>query len=200
MELAVFIQGFLLGLSLIIAIGAQNAFVLKQGLKNQHVFAVCFVCAVSDAILIAIGVFGLDYIQRFIPEIALYAKYFGAIFLFVYGLKSFYSMWKNNNSLQPDEELKQDLWKTIIVCLALTWLNPHVYLDTVILLGSVSTQYNPYSHFFAYGAITASFTFFFFLGYFSRLLRPIFAKPITWKILDGLIGLIMWMIAWKLLV
>ncbi len=194
------LQGFVFGLSLIVAIGAQNAFVLKQGLKGTHVFWVCFVCAFSDAILIALGVFGLDLVENSVPGIAVYAKYFGAIFLFFYGLRSFYSALKHNQILTPDEHQTQALWPTIMICLALTWLNPHVYLDTVILLGSISTKFGEYAHFFGFGAIISSFVFFFSLGYGASILRPLFAKPITWKVLDIIIGVIMWLIAYSLLV
>ena len=196
--LNIFIKGFLFGFSLILAIGAQNAFVLKQGLKGNHVFWVCLMCAVSDAILIAVGVFGLGIVQAYIPEFAFYAKYFGALFLFFYGLKSFISALKKQDSLQPEGQLVQGLGATLLVCLALTWLNPHVYLDTVVLLGSVATQYANDAHFFAYGAITASFVFFFSLGYGATQLGPLFAKPFTWKVLDVIIGIVMWSIAYSL--
>ena len=195
---SIVLQGFLFGLSLILAIGAQNAFVLKQGLKGNHIFLVCLFCATSDAILIAIGVFGLHIVQQYVPEVSLYAKYFGAVFLFFYGLRSFINAFRQQEVLKPDERSTQPLWPTILVCAALTWLNPHVYLDTVVLLGSIATQYSSYSLYFASGAITASFVFFFSLGYGATKLRPLFAKSFTWKILDGVIGLIMWSIAYKL--
>lgn len=198
--LSALLQGFVFGLSLIVAIGAQNAFVLKQGLKGSHVFWVCFTCAFSDALLIALGVFGLDLVENIVPNIAVYAKYFGAIFLFFYGLRSFYSAFKHNQILSPDQHQMVALWPTLMVCLALTWLNPHVYLDTVILLGSISTKFGDHAHSFGIGAIVASFVFFFSLGYGARVLRPLFAKPITWKVLDIIIGVIMWLIAYSLLI
>ena len=194
------LQGFVFGLSLIVAIGAQNAFVLKQGLKGTHVFWVCFVCAFCDAILIALGVFGLDLVENSVPNIAIYAKYFGAIFLFFYGLRSFYSAFTKNQILNPDNHQAEALWPTLLICLALTWLNPHVYLDTVILLGSISIKFGEQSHYFGIGAIVSSFVFFFSLGYGARVLRPLFAKPVTWKVLDVIIGTIMWLIAYSLLV
>ncbi|MGH1542267.1 MAG: LysE/ArgO family amino acid transporter [Arenicella sp.] len=198
--LEIFIKGFFLGLSLIVAIGAQNAFVLKQGLKGQHVFWVCLVCATSDAALIAIGVFSLSLVEQYVPQFATYAKYFGAIFLLVYGLRSFISAFGKQESLQPDQRRGQSLWKTLLVCLALTWLNPHVYLDTVVLLGSIAAQYGENAKYFGYGAVTASFAFFFTLGYGASWLRPWFDKPMTWKLLDIIIGIIMWAIAYSLLV
>ena len=197
--LAIVGQGFIFGLSLIVAIGAQNAFVLKQGLKGNHVFWVCLFCAVSDAVLIAIGVFGLHWVQQYLPGISVYAKYFGAIFLFFYGVRSFFSAIKKQEALNPDERSAQQLWPTLLVCAALTWLNPHVYLDTVILLGSIATQYAEGAQYFAYGAIIASFVFFFSLGYGASKLKPLFAKPMTWRILDMIIGIVMWSIAYSLI-
>ncbi len=193
-------QGFFLGLSLILAIGAQNAFVLKQGLKGQHVFWVCFICALSDALLISLGVFALSIVESVIPQFATVARYFGAAFLFFYGCKSFLSAYKQRNSLEPEGDKAASLGTAILICLALTWLNPHVYLDTVVLLGSISLQYDDQSYLFGIGAIIASFVFFFSLGYGARALRPLFAKPITWVILEVIIGLVMWAIALSLVV
>jgi L-lysine exporter family protein LysE/ArgO len=192
-------QGFLLSLSLILAIGAQNAFVLKQGLKGQHVFWVCVICALSDALLISLGVFGLSAVEAIIPEFAIVARYFGAAFLFFYGSKSFLSAYKQRNSLEPEGARTTSLSSAVLVCLALTWLNPHVYLDTVVLLGSISLQYGEQSHLFGIGAIAGSFVFFFSLGYGASFLRPLFAKPITWVVLEVVIGLVMWTIALSLL-
>ncbi|MGH1426638.1 MAG: LysE/ArgO family amino acid transporter [Arenicella sp.] len=196
--LSIALQGFVFGLSLIVAIGAQNAFVLKQGLKGNHVFLVCLFCAASDAILIAIGVYGLHIVQQYVPEVSLYAKYVGAVFLFFYGLRSFISAFQKQDVLKPDERSTQPLWPTILVCAALTWLNPHVYLDTVVLLGSIATQYSHGTVYFASGAILASFVFFFSLGFGATRLRPLFRQPLTWKILDVAIGLVMWSIAYSL--
>lgn len=192
-------QGFFLGLSLILAIGAQNAFVLKQGLKGQHIFPICLACAVSDAILIGIGVFALQVIENYLPAVSIYARYFGAIFLFVYGAKSFLTAFNKSDTLEPEGNETDGLIKTLLICLALTWLNPHVYLDTVILLGSISTQYGIYVSYFALGAMLSSFVFFFSLGYGATKLRPLFNKPFTWKVLDVFIGIIMWSIAAGLL-
>ncbi|MDG6894461.1 LysE/ArgO family amino acid transporter [Volucribacter amazonae] len=198
MALTAFFSGFALGLSLILAIGAQNAFVLKQGIKRQYVFTVCSICALSDALLISLGVFGFGEIIQQYPLIVEIARYFGAFFLFVYGLKSFHSAIKQHNSLQAQGQEQQQLVKIVLVCLAFTWLNPHVYLDTVILIGAISTQFSE-KYSFALGAMFASFVFFFSLGYGAKLLRPLFANPKSWKILDILIGIIMWSIACSLL-
>ncbi len=193
------VQGFFLGLSLIVAIGAQNAFVLKQGLKGQYVFWVCLICAFSDAILIAVGVFALNVVETYLPKFAIFARYFGACFLLFYGLRSFISAYNQKGSLEPEGASVKGLYKVLLICLALTWLNPHVYLDTVILLGSISTKYGEYSDYFALGAMVSSFFFFFTLGYGARLLRPLFHKPKTWSILDVFIGITMWVIAFSLI-
>lgn len=194
-----FVAGFSLGLSLILAIGSQNAFVLKQGLKKEHVFAVCFVCALSDAILISAGVAGFGTIVKQFPIIEVVARYGGAIFLTVYAFLSFKSALTKNHALRTHEQPTQPLFKVVSICLAFTWLNPHVYLDTVVLLGSISTQYHPNQGTFALGAVCASFVFFFSLGYGARLLAPLFEKPRSWQILEGLIGIIMLAIAFSLI-
>ncbi|AFL68865.1 LysE/ArgO family amino acid transporter [Sulfurospirillum barnesii] len=194
-----FISGFSLGISLILAIGAQNAFVLKQGIKKEHVFVICFVCALSDAILIFAGVSGFGYLVEQFPSLQTFARYGGFAFLCVYGLKSFYSAWRMSHELKPEGITPPTLLKTILLTLAFTWLNPHVYLDTVILLGSVSTKFGESAPLFGFGAMSASFVFFFSLGYGARLLAPLFKKPLAWKILDGLIGIVMLSLAWMLL-
>ncbi len=195
-----FLAGFSLGLSLIVAIGSQNAFVLKQGLKTQHVFVICLVCAISDALLIVFGVAGFGAIVKQFPEIETLSRYGGAIFLSVYALLSFKSALMSDHALESATESKGSALKAILTCLAFTWLNPHVYLDTVILLGSISTQYSPHQFMFASGAVTASFLFFFSLGYGARFLAPLFQNPSAWKVLEFLIGVIMVSIALSLVV
>lgn len=193
-----FIAGFSLGLSLILAIGSQNAFVIKQGLKNQHVFLVCTVCAISDAILISLGVLGFGAIVAKFPQIEVLARYGGAAFLLVYSILSFKSAFTQHHVLGKADDQKGSLLQTMAVCLAFTWLNPHVYLDTVILLGSISTQYAPNQNLFALGAVIASFLFFFSLGYGARLLAPIFNQPKVWKVFEFVIGVVMALIAMTL--
>jgi L-lysine exporter family protein LysE/ArgO len=197
-HLSAFIAGFSLGLSLILAIGSQNAFVLKQGLKRHHVFAVCFVCALSDALLISAGVAGFGTIVQQFPTIETFARYGGALFLTVYALLSFRSAFTQKHAIQTKDQPTTSLVKTISIALAFTWLNPHVYLDTVVLLGSISTQYQPHHFVFGAGAVCASFFFFFSLGYGARLLAPVFEKPRSWQILEALIGVIMLAIAYSL--
>lgn len=192
------LAGFTLSLSLILAIGAQNAFVLKQGLKKHHVLLVSSICAVSDALLILAGVAGFGAIVKQFPSIEVIASYGGAAFLFAYGTRSFISALKTEHGLDPEGDATLSAWQTALTCLAFTWLNPHVYLDTVVLIGSISTQYDD-RLMFGIGAVSASFVFFFSLGYGARLLTPIFHKPISWKILEAIIGVVMYSIAISLL-
>jgi len=188
------VAGFGLGLSLILAIGAQNAFVLRQGLRGAHVFAVCLTCALSDAVLIAVGVSGFGWLIAAMPWIAPVMRYAGAAFLLVYGALAFRAAWRGGARLQAAAGAQEgSLHSAIVTCLALTWLNPHVYLDTVVLLGSVAAQWQRWP--FGMGAIAASFAFFFALGFGARLLRPLFARPGAWRALDLGIGCIMWILA-----
>ena len=194
------LSGFFLSLSLIMAIGAQNAFVLKQGLKKHHVFWVCIVCAVSDAALISLGIAGFGAAVEAFPAIESVARYGGALFLVAYGGRSFLSAFRTSHTMEPEGEIPDALSKTVLTCLAFTWLNPHVYLDTIVLLGAVSTQYEGVSRLqFGAGAITASFVFFFGLGYGARFLAPLFHKPVAWKVLDFAIGVVMFAIATSLI-
>ena len=194
-----FLTGLGVGFSLILAIGAQNAFVLKQGLKREYVFSVCLICALSDSILIYLGITGFSKIVVEFPLMTIFAQYFGALFLFIYGLKSFYSAFRKNTRLDPSRIEKANIYRVLGTCLAFTWLNPHVYLDTVVLVGSISTNFTDELHTFAIGAILSSWIFFFSLVYGAKFLLPLFQNSISWKILDFLIGLIMWVIAINLL-
>jgi L-lysine exporter family protein LysE/ArgO len=185
------ISGFLLGASLIIAIGAQNAFILRQGLLRQHVFVLSLICALSDALLIAAGVAGLGTLISQSPKLITAVTIGGALFLFSYAIIAF------RRALKP-EVLKAAnagearLGPAIAACLAFTFLNPHVYLDTVVLLGSLSAAYEGQARLaFGVGAATASFVWFFGLGYGARLLEPVFARPASWRVLDFLIGAVM---------
>ncbi|MEQ9258772.1 MAG: LysE/ArgO family amino acid transporter [Roseovarius sp.] len=187
------IAGFALGLSLILAIGAQNAFVLRQGLRRAHVFAVCLTCALSDAVLIAAGVAGFGALAEAVPWLETAMRWGGAAFLAWYGARSFLAAWRGGAALEAGEGAGS-LTAALFTCLALTWLNPHVYLDTVVLLGSISAQYDNRLA-FALGGMTASFTFFFGLGYGARLLAPLFRRPASWRVLDAGVGAVMWVIA-----
>ena len=193
------LAGFSLGFSLILAIGAQNAFVLKQGLRKEHVLLTSLICAISDALLITAGVLGFGAIVKAYPEIEVIARFGGAAFLILYSVKSFYSAWTSDQVLTAEESSSPSAYKIALTCLAFTWLNPHVYLDTVILLGAISVQYGEQQALFGIGAVCASFVFFFSLGFGARMLRPIFAKPISWRVLDCAIGIIMLSLALNLL-
>ncbi|MFG0587631.1 LysE/ArgO family amino acid transporter [Acinetobacter sp. YQ_14] len=198
--MSAFVYGLGIGFSLILAIGAQNAFVLKQGLKQQYVFWVCFICALSDSILIYFGVTGFSKVIANFPLLLTVSKYFGAAFLFFYGLRNFYSAIKNSSSLNPSDIEKDSLLKIIGICLAFTWLNPHVYLDAIILIGSISVQFSDQLYQFAAGTILASWIFFFSVGYGAKMLLPLFKRATSWKILDVLIGITMWAIATMLII
>ena len=189
-----FLSGFALGFSLILAIGAQNAFVLRQGLRGEHVLAVVLACALSDAVLISAGVGGMGAAVTAIPGLAVALRYGGAVFLTVYGLLRFCAAWAAG-SIWTRPPGTASLGAALATCLALTWLNPHVYLDTVLLIGSVSARWPGARLAFAVGATAASFTFFFALGYGAALSRPVFSRPAAWRALDILIGLVMWTIA-----
>jgi len=197
--MSAYISGFLLGFSLIVAIGAQNAFVLRQGLRGDHVLAICLTCALSDAVLILVGVTGFARLSATFVWLAPAMRYAGAAFLGWYGLRSFIAACGADAALMPANVVPASLQATLATCLALTWLNPHVYLDTVLLIGSVATQFAGAKALFAAGAMTASFAFFFSLGYGARLLRPAFARPGTWRGLEAAIGAVMWLIAVQLL-
>ena len=193
-----FIAGFFFSLSLIVAIGAQNAFVLRQGLLRRHVFATCLFCAFSDAVLISLGVGGAGVIATKLPWLMQVMRWGGAAFLLVYGLRAFRSAWTGAEALQAEGVGAASLRLTLLTIAALTWLNPHVYRDTLGLLGSVSSGF-PDKPAFATGAILASLSFFFALGYGARLLAPVFARPVAWRVLDVCVGLVMWMIALSLI-
>lgn len=199
MPLSAYIAGLASGLSLIVAIGAQNAFVLQRGLRGEHVFAVCLACALSDAVLIAAGVAGLQQMLAMAPWLDAALRYAGAAFLVWYGARSLRSALRSQEALVVGAGGAAALGPTLATTLALTWLNPHVYLDTMVLLGTLSTRHPGAEAFFAFGAITGSFAFFFGLGYGAAWLRPLFARPASWRVLEGVIAAVMWSIALGLL-
>ncbi|HUF87529.1 MAG TPA: LysE/ArgO family amino acid transporter [Thermohalobaculum sp.] len=190
------LTGFATGFSLILAIGAQNAFVLRQGLLRAHVLAVCLACALSDAVLIAAGVAGMGSLAAAAPWAPAALALGGAAFLLVYGALSLARAFRPD-SLSAANHGTGSLARALGTCLALTWLNPHVYLDTVALIGAISAGFalGDEKRAFAAGAILASFMFFFGLGYGARLLAPLFARPRAWTVLDIAIALVMWSIA-----
>ena len=192
------IQGFLLGASLIIAIGAQNAFVLRQGLLREHVLSICLVCALADAMLIAAGVAGLGTLVASSPVLIRVVTAGGALFLAGYAIVAFRRAWAGS-SMRVERGGGTSLRAALGTALALTFLNPHVYLDTVVLLGGLSARYAGADLLaYALGAMLASFAWFFALGYGARLLVPLFARPAAWRVLDALIGLVMAALALRL--
>jgi L-lysine exporter family protein LysE/ArgO len=199
MSFPVYMTGLVTGLSLIVAIGAQNAFVLRQGLRNDHVFAICLACALSDVVLIVLGVTSFLQIAMLATWLVPIMRTGGAAFLIWYGGRNLYSALRSSEALTAGEARSAGSSQTLATCLALTWLNPHVYLDTVVLLGTISTRFPGHEGSFAAGAMTGSVLFFFSLGYGAKCLRPIFAKPSSWRVLETLIAFTMWMIAFRLL-
>lgn len=191
--------GFATGLSLILAIGAQNAFVLRQGLMRRHVLPLVMFCAVSDAVLIAAGVAGFGVLATRWPAFPDLMAAAGAAFLVVYGALRLRAAWRGDGALDPGGQAPT-LAATLGTAAAFTWLNPHVYLDTVGLIGAVSTQFEgPARLAFGTGAVTASFAFFFALGFGARGLAPLLRTRRAWRMLDAGIGLVMWAVAAKLL-
>ena len=190
------VAGYFTALSLILAIGAQNAFVLRQGLRREYVLSVVLICALSDAVLIGLGVAGFGAASRATPWLATVMRWGGVAFLLVYGALRFKAALQGGAALMPAQgEGAQSRAKVIAICLMLTWANPHVYLDTVVLIGSISAQYQPHQLAFGLAAASASLSFFTALGFGARLLRPVFARPQAWVWLEIGVGIVMWMIA-----
>ncbi len=187
--------GFLLSLSLILAIGAQNAFVLRQGLRGQHVGLVVAICIVSEGILIFTGVIGFGALSEALPSAERLIRIAGALFLVAYGVRSLLAALGPPQTLSAADGGGGSLRSAALTTLALTWLNPHVYLDTVVFMGSIAAQYGGDRFLFGAGALTASALFFLLLGYGARILQPIFATPLAWRILDGAMALLMWGLA-----
>ena len=196
----VVLVGFTTCITLIFAIGAQNAFVLRQGVKGEHVFWVCLTCAGLDALLMAAGVGGFHILITRWPWITPLARYGGAAFLLWYGWRNAVSAWHGKNALQVAQgTAPTSLARVVGTCLMISLLNPHVYLDTVVLIGSLSARYGALNWYFWLGTSLGSFVFFFSLGYGARLLRPLLATPRAWRVLDALIAVTMWVIAGSLL-
>jgi L-lysine exporter family protein LysE/ArgO len=194
------LAGLALGGGLIVAIGAQNAFVIRQGVLNQHVFWICLFCSLSDAILIWSGTYGLGIILQQAPLLIPVMTYGGAAFLIWYGIKA------ARRVLQPatmnqDGKTTTSLFMALASCAAFTWLNPHVYLDTVVLVGSIANA-RPLGEQvpFALGASLASFAWFFGIGYGAKALRSPLSRPQAWRVIDSAISLIMFWLALKLLI
>ena len=196
-----FIQGFLVCGGLIIAIGAQNAFVLKQGLLKTNIFPVILTCFICDIVLMTMGILGLGSIISESQSATVALAIVGAVFLWVYGARAFRSAWKGNSALDLGNENapQQSAWKAVLATLAITLLNPHVYLDCFAIIGGIAgTIPADQKMVFLTGVLCMSALWFLGLGYGARLLIPLFKRPITWRILDFVIGLVMWGIAFSL--
>ena len=189
------VQGYVVALSLILAIGAQNAFVLRQGLRREHVGPVVAVCALSDAVLIGVGVAGFGSLSAALPWFGEAMRWLGVGFLLVYGGLRFRAAARGGEALRPSEAGAASLKTVLGTCLLLTWANPHVYLDTVVLIGSISAQHAPHQAAFGVAAACASLSFFTALGFGARLLAPVFARPAAWVWLEVGVGVTMWVIA-----
>lgn len=188
------IAGFFSGLSLIVAIGAQNAFVIRQGLLRSHVALVVTVCAMADAFLIILGIGGLGKVIQSQPQALEFIRWFGVSYLIWFGVKSVRAA-LSPQSLDVQGENEKSAWKVLLTVLTFTFLNPHVYLDTVILLGSIANQFSDHRWFFALGASLASAVWFTSIGYGARAASHWMSRPIFWKILDSVIAAIMFTIA-----
>ena len=206
------LAGLGLGLSLIVAIGAQNVFVLRQGIRREHVLAVVIICALSDAALIAAGVAGLGFVLSAAPWLIVVARWAGALFLLTYGILAARRAWRGGEELDVDTADSAStagagagagsttltgtrLMPVMLTTLALTWLNPHVYLDTVLMLGSIATTHGDERWLFAGGAIAASILWFTALGFGARYLGRWLRTPRSWRILDAVIAVVMISIA-----
>lgn len=206
------LAGLGLGLSLIIAIGAQNVFVLRQGIRREHVLAVVIICALSDAALIAAGVAGLGFVISAAPWLVVVARWAGALFLLTYGVLAARRAWRGGEELDVDATdsaslraptaggttptmTRTRLAPVILTTLALTWLNPHVYLDTVLMLGSIAATHGDQRWLFAVGAMAASLLWFTALGFGARYLGRWLRTPRSWRILDAVIAVVMISIA-----
>ncbi len=199
MNAASFLEGMGLGGSLIIAISAQNAFVLRQGLKRQSVFLVTTVCILCDCALIALGSAGVGTLIASSQLLTSIATWGGALFLLAYGARAFRAALKPG-ALHTDEAAPVSSGRMLMTVLAVSLLNPHVYLDTVVLLGSIAGRHEGAARLaFALGAMLASTLWFYGIGYGARVLAPVLARPAAWRAIDLLVGLVMWTIAFTLI-
>lgn len=197
-----FFTGVAIGFSLILAIGAQNAFVLRQGLLRQHFFAVALFCSLSDAILIAVGVSGVSwFIGDLIKAYSFWVFGAAAVWLMVYGTTHLRSAFRQNQLILDEVQAEKSLLSVLSTAALFTFGNPHVYLDTVVLIGTMAMKFVPYERvLFAVGASLASFVFFFSLAYGARLLAPKMKNQTTWKILDVMIAVVMFSLALGMLI
>lgn len=197
----IFTKGFVVSGGLIVAIGSQNAFVLKQALLRQHIGSIITVCFICDVLLISAGVLGLGFLLQNSPWLSQLLAGLGTLFLLWYGASAFKNAWQGNSVMELNNKAEQKgRGQLVAMALAITLLNPHVYLDTVVIIGGVGGTLSALEKpWFLFGALVASLVWFISLGFGARLLTPLFIKPRTWQILDVLIGVMMWWIAFELL-
>lgn len=185
------LHGFLVQMGLIMAIGPQNSFVLTQGLRRGHIGLICLICTLSDVILIALGVGGMAALLQATPAVGLALRYGGAAFLLWYGYGRLRSALRPTQGMQTTPEKTLSRTAAALATLAFTWLNPHVYLDTVVMIGVLAGGFPGHQPAFGLGAATASGLYFFSLGYGARLLAPTLSGPAAWRILDMVVAIMM---------
>lgn len=186
----VVLTGLLTGLALIIAIGAQNAFLLRQGIRGEHVLPIVLTCLVSDVVAITAGVAGLGVVLERWPSVLPIAQVLGGLYLIAFGVHAALRAWRPA-ALDAGEGVAMTPGKAVLLTLALTWLNPHFYLDAVLMLGTVANSFGDARWWFVSGTLVASVLWFFGLGYGARLLRGLFARPAAWRVLDSGIAVVM---------
>ena len=197
--LEVYLEGVLLSMGLIIAIGAQNAYVLKQGVQNNHIFWVATICFICDFTLMSFGILGVGSLVAKHEVFQLILASLGALYIFIFAYQSFRAIWKDEVMDTGYYSAKSSFKSVILGTLAITLLNPHVYLDTVVIIGGIAgTLEDQHKVAFLLGTLTASCVWFYSLGYGARLLAPVFKKPNTWRILNFLIGCMMLFIGYQL--
>ena len=198
--LTALLTGFFVGLSLIVAIGAQNAFVLRQGILGEHVFYIALFCSLADTLLIILGIAGISYFMTtYIYEYSKLVFGIASFWLFFYGVLRLRSAFRTNSTIIKNNQESKSLINALSVISVFTFANPHVYLDTMILIGSISQQFQGVNIiYFALGACSASFVWFFGIAYSAKLLTPLMHEPKHWRILDLLIALIMFIISFNL--
>jgi L-lysine exporter family protein LysE/ArgO len=184
------LTGLLTGLALIVAVGAQNAFLLRQGIRGEHVLPIVLTCLVSDIVAITLGVAGLGVVLERWPAVLPVAQVLGGAYLIAFGVHAAMRAWRPAK-LEAGDGVTMTTGRAVLLTLALTWLNPHFYLDAVLMLGTVANSFGTDRWWFLAGTLVASVLWFFGLGYGARLLRGLFARPTAWRVLDSAIAVIM---------
>jgi L-lysine exporter family protein LysE/ArgO len=188
--LSIFMTGVLTGLALIVAVGAQNAFVLRQGIRGEHVLPVIVVCMLSDILAISLGVAGLGVVLERWPAVLPVAQVGGGLYLLAFGVQSAMRAWRPV-ALDAEGGTSMTVRRAVLLTLALTWLNPHFYLDAILMLGTVANSFGELRWWFCAGAIASSLVWFPALGFGARVLRGVFSRPSAWRVLDSGIAVLM---------